>query len=132
VATLINELCCNCGACEFVCPGDGIHRDGASFVIDPARCTECVGFHAKQRCSFVCPIDDCCVPDPERVESEQVLFERALKQAAASDRKPPILSEKTSHFRVGTSRSWWERILPGQRNASAQPDNLESRGEELS
>lgn len=48
------------------------------FEIDPARCTECVGFHATEQCAAVCPVD-VCVPDPERIESEATLFERAQK-----------------------------------------------------
>jgi len=48
------------------------------FEIDPQRCTECVGFHAEEQCAAICPVD-CCEPDPERVESEAMLLERARK-----------------------------------------------------
>ncbi len=109
MATLINELCISCGACEPVCPGDGIRKDDGIFVIDPARCTECVGYHAKQQCEAVCPIDQCCVPDPERVETEAVLFERALKLCRDGDVQP-VLTGRTSHFRTG-SLPWWRRLM---------------------
>jgi ferredoxin len=45
------------------------------YYIVPDKCTECVGFHEEPQCAAVCPVD-CCVPDPERVESEDLLLER--------------------------------------------------------
>jgi ferredoxin len=45
------------------------------YYIVPDKCTECVGFHEEPQCAAVCPVD-CCVPDPEREETEAVLLER--------------------------------------------------------
>jgi ferredoxin len=45
------------------------------YFIVPDKCTECVGFHEEPQCAAVCPVD-CCVADPERVESEEVLLTR--------------------------------------------------------
>ncbi|NJK82913.1 MAG: 4Fe-4S dicluster domain-containing protein [Saprospiraceae bacterium] len=45
------------------------------YYIVPDKCTECVGFHEEPQCAAVCPVD-CCVPDPEREEDEEVLLER--------------------------------------------------------
>ncbi|MGB3800829.1 MAG: 4Fe-4S dicluster domain-containing protein [Lewinella sp.] len=45
------------------------------YYIVPDKCTECVGFHEEPQCAAVCPVD-CCVPDPEREESETVLAAR--------------------------------------------------------
>ncbi len=45
------------------------------YYIVPDKCTECVGFHEEPQCAAVCPVD-CCVPDPERVENEEVLLAR--------------------------------------------------------
>ena len=45
------------------------------YYIVPDKCTECVGFHEEPQCAAVCPVD-CCVPDPERVESKEFLLER--------------------------------------------------------
>ena len=45
------------------------------YYIVPDKCTECVGFHEEPQCAAVCPVD-CCVPDPERVETKEILFER--------------------------------------------------------
>lgn len=45
------------------------------YFIVPDKCTECVGFHEEPQCAAVCPVD-CCVPDPEREESEEILLGR--------------------------------------------------------
>ncbi len=45
------------------------------YYIVPDKCTECTGFHEEPQCAAVCPVD-CCVPDPEHVESEEVLLAR--------------------------------------------------------
>lgn len=45
------------------------------YYIVPDKCTECIGFHEEPQCAAVCPVD-CCVPDPDREESEDVLLER--------------------------------------------------------
>jgi ferredoxin len=44
------------------------------FYIVPSKCTECVGFHEEPQCAAVCPVD-CCVPDENNVESEDILKE---------------------------------------------------------
>lgn len=43
------------------------------YYIVPNKCTECMGFHEEPQCAAVCPVD-CCVPDPENVESEEQLL----------------------------------------------------------
>lgn len=45
------------------------------YFISPDKCTECKGFHEEPQCAAVCPVD-CCVQDPDRVETEEVLLER--------------------------------------------------------
>jgi ferredoxin len=45
------------------------------YYIVPDKCTECVGFHEEPQCAAVCPVD-CCVPDPERVETQEELLLR--------------------------------------------------------
>lgn len=45
------------------------------YYIVPDKCTECTGFHEEPQCAAVCPVD-CCVPDPDREESEEVLLKR--------------------------------------------------------
>ena len=43
------------------------------YYISPDKCTECMGFHEEPQCAAVCPVD-CCVPDEDRVESEDELL----------------------------------------------------------
>ncbi len=98
MANMITEECVNCGACEPMCPGEGISPGEETFVIDPARCTECVGFYHTQQCARVCPVD-CCVIDPNNVETEAVLFERA-KQLRPEIADSLELGPETSHFQA--------------------------------
>jgi ferredoxin len=78
MSTMITVECINCGACEPECPNEAISQGEDIFVIDPQLCTECVGFHEQEACAAVCPVD-CCIPDPNIVESEAVLYQRALR-----------------------------------------------------
>ena len=45
------------------------------YYIVSGKCTECTGFHDEPQCAAVCPVD-CCVPDPDHVESKDVLLAR--------------------------------------------------------
>ncbi len=92
MATIITDECINCGACEPECPNTAIYQggieydslDGAKvaalsdeiFYIVPDKCTECVGFYDAEACAAVCPVD-CCIPDPNIPETEEVLLKRA-------------------------------------------------------
>jgi ferredoxin len=78
MATRITEACINCGACEPECPNEAIHPGDPVYVIEPDRCTECVGFHDEEQCQAVCPVA-CCLPDPERPETEAELLRRATR-----------------------------------------------------
>ncbi len=78
MATMITEECINCGACAPECPNEAISEGDEIFVIDPERCTECVGHFDEEQCAAVCPVD-CCLPDPNRVESAEVLLARARR-----------------------------------------------------
>ncbi|MCB0657345.1 MAG: 4Fe-4S dicluster domain-containing protein [Saprospiraceae bacterium] len=48
------------------------------YYIVPDKCTECVGFHEEPQCAAVCPVD-CCVPDPDHVDSEAELLDRKAR-----------------------------------------------------
>src|SRR5919107_1473858 len=76
MATTITSECINCGACEPECPNNAISQGDPVYVIDPLLCTECVGFHDFEACAAVCPVD-CCVTDPNNIESEEALIARA-------------------------------------------------------
>lgn len=73
---MITEDCVACGACEDECPTGAISLGDAIFEIDPSRCTECEGFFDAPRCAAACPVE-CCVPDPSRRESKEILLSRA-------------------------------------------------------
>ncbi|MDH7514862.1 MAG: 4Fe-4S dicluster domain-containing protein [Bacteroidota bacterium] len=99
MAIHITDECINCGACEPECPNNAIYEGGASwslagktygegdaapsgatgfwsadhYYIVPDKCTECKTFHDTPQCAAVCPVD-CCVPDPDHVETEEQLL----------------------------------------------------------
>jgi ferredoxin len=77
MATRITDDCINCGACEPECPNSAISQGDDIYVIDPELCTECVGFYDHEACQAVCPVE-CCLPDPNHVETEETLVKRAL------------------------------------------------------
>jgi len=77
MATYITTDCINCGACEPECPNQAISEGEEIYVINPDLCTECVGFYDHEACQAVCPVE-CCLPDPNRVETEGQLAERAI------------------------------------------------------
>jgi len=95
LATIITEECINCGACEPECPNQAISQGEDIFVIDPALCTECVGFHDEEACNAVCPVE-CCIPDPDNVESEAALLDRAQK--LHPEKQFPPLAELPAHL----------------------------------
>ena len=64
MAFKITEECIACAACETECPNEAISEGEEIFIIDPDKCTECVGHYDTQQCADVCPVD-VCVPDPE-------------------------------------------------------------------
>jgi ferredoxin len=73
MAKKIVEECIACGACEPECPNQAITEAGSIYVIDAAKCTECVGAYEVPRCIEVCPVDGCIVPDPEHAEGPDEL-----------------------------------------------------------
>ncbi len=52
--------------------------DDDVYFIAPDKCTECKGFHEEPQCAAVCPVD-CCVQDPDRIETEELLLARKDK-----------------------------------------------------
>jgi ferredoxin len=73
MAFLINEDCISCGACEPECPNQAIKEGDTIYIIDPARCTECIGSHPASRCVEVCPVDSPKL-DPDHKESREQLL----------------------------------------------------------
>jgi len=60
---IIASQCTSCSACEFECPNAAIREKGGTFIIDPAKCTECIGHFDTPQCVAVCPVDKTCVID---------------------------------------------------------------------
>ena len=75
---LINDECTSCGICEGECPNEAISEGDDYFIINPDRCTECVGFYDTQQCAEVCPVD-ACVPNPDIVETQEELMAKKVK-----------------------------------------------------
>ena len=75
MAYFINEDCIFCGACEPECPNEAISPGDEVYVIDPARCTECVGSHESSQCASICPVD-APHPDPNHEETKEALLEK--------------------------------------------------------
>lgn len=73
MAYKITEECINCGACEPECPNQAISAGDEIYIIDPEKCTECVGHYDTSQCAAVCPVD-CCVPDPDHKENHDELM----------------------------------------------------------
>jgi ferredoxin len=79
VSYRITDECISCGACEAECKNEAISEGDTTYVIDGDKCTECVGIADEPRCKEVCPIDDCCTPDPNRNETKEQLLEKWRK-----------------------------------------------------
>ncbi|ARJ65901.1 ferredoxin [Magnetospirillum sp. ME-1] len=73
MALLITDQCINCDVCEQECPNEAITQGDEIFVVDPDRCTECVGHYDRPQCIEHCPVD-CIIIDPDRVESRDELL----------------------------------------------------------
>lgn len=78
MAYKITEECISCGACEAECPNQAISEGDTSYVIDPAKCTECVGFKEAPNCHEVCPVE-APQPDPDHKESKEQLLAKFKK-----------------------------------------------------
>jgi len=73
MALRITDECINCDVCEPPCPNQAITMGQDYYVIDPDRCTECVGHFDEPQCQVVCPVE-CIELDPAWKESRDVLL----------------------------------------------------------
>jgi ferredoxin len=78
MAFKITDDCILCAACETECPNKAISEGDELFVIDPNKCTECVGFFNTQQCVSVCPVD-ACLPDEAHKETKEQLLAKFAK-----------------------------------------------------
>lgn len=82
MSLLINDECVNCGVCEPECPNEAISEGEDIYVIDPDKCTECVGHFEESQCVEVCPVE-CIIKDPDHPESHDDLMEKYERVKAA-------------------------------------------------
>jgi len=73
MALIITDECTACDACVDPCPNDAIKEAEPIYIIDPLRCTECVGAEDEPQCKLVCPAD-CIISDPDWPESQDQLM----------------------------------------------------------
>jgi len=86
MALKITDECINCDVCEPECPNDAISQGPEIYVIDPRKCTECVGHFPEPQCVKVCPVD--CIPnDPRHVETQEQLQAKYLRLTAGTGDK---------------------------------------------
>ena len=91
MALMITDECINCDVCEPGCPNGAISQGVEIYVIDPGKCTECVGHFDKPQCVEVCPVD--CIPvNPERIETKEQL---RLKYEGLMAANTPATSQET-------------------------------------
>ncbi|WP_394182690.1 YfhL family 4Fe-4S dicluster ferredoxin [Marinomonas posidonica] len=77
MSLIITDDCINCDVCEPECPNEAIFQGEEIYVIEPSKCTECVGHFDEPQCQQVCPVD--CIPlDPNYKETEEQLMEKYL------------------------------------------------------
>ncbi len=77
MALMITDECINCDVCEPECPNEAISLGEEYYVINPNRCTECVGHFDTPQCVEVCPVN--CIPkDPDHLETPQKLYAKYL------------------------------------------------------
>jgi ferredoxin len=82
MALMITDDCINCDVCETECPNQAISQGPEIYVIDPDKCTECVGHFDEPQCVAVCPVS--CIPlNPDRVETKEQLQQKYSKLVAA-------------------------------------------------
>jgi ferredoxin len=88
MALKITDQCINCDVCEPECPNGAISQGIEIYVIDPKKCTECVGHFDAPQCQQVCPVD--CIPlDPDFTESKEQLHLKFLQLTAAKAATEP-------------------------------------------
>jgi ferredoxin len=83
MALFITDECINCDVCEPECPNQAISQGEEYYVIDPTRCTECVGHFETPQCVEVCPVA-CIHPDPNHPESKEALQRKYLELTRAA------------------------------------------------
>ena len=78
MALMITDECIKCDVCEPECPNGAITQGEDIYIIDPNKCTECVGHFDTPQCREGCPVH--CIPvNPNYVEDKDQLFAKYQK-----------------------------------------------------
>jgi ferredoxin len=136
---MITSECINCGACEPECPNTAIYQGGVEwlgtdgamhpalddqiFYIVPEKCTECVGFHDQEACAAVCPVD-CCVPNPQIVETHDALLARARAlhpETSIPDDAPSRFKKEGGDAPAATAAAAPAAAAPAAKAAASAP-----------
>ncbi|RAX55123.1 ferredoxin [Helicobacter sp. 16-1353] len=78
MSLMINDECIACDACREECPNEAIDEGDPIYIIDPDKCTECIGYYDEPSCISVCPVD-AILADPDNIESIEELKYKFLK-----------------------------------------------------
>lgn len=73
MAYIILEDCTGCDRCVDDCPNEAITEGDEIYLIDPNKCTECVGANEESQCVAVCP-SLAIELDPNYQESQEELL----------------------------------------------------------
>ncbi len=73
MALYITDNCTACGTCIEECENQAITEGDPIYVIDPAKCTECVGIADAPKCQGVCPTEAIEL-DPSHKETHDQLL----------------------------------------------------------
>ena len=83
MALMITSDCINCDVCEPECPNQAISLGPDYYVIEAAKCTECVGHYDAPQCVEVCPV--ACIPlDPQHLETRAQLLAKYERLTGAT------------------------------------------------
>ncbi len=86
MALRITDECINCDVCEPACPNEAIYAGELIYVINPDRCTECVGHFDEPQCVSLCPVD--CIPlDAAHPESREQLLDKYQRLTGAARKR---------------------------------------------
>ncbi|HYL17726.1 MAG TPA: YfhL family 4Fe-4S dicluster ferredoxin [Burkholderiales bacterium] len=87
MSLVITDECINCDVCEPECPNDAISQGEDIYVIDPRRCTECVGHFDQPQCVEVCPVDCIPVGVVETREQLQLRYEALMAEKTVNSER---------------------------------------------
>jgi ferredoxin len=94
MALIITTECINCDVCEPECPNQAISMGETIYVIDPAKCTECIGHFDEPQCVQVCPVE--CIPvNPDHVETREQLLGKYFNLQALAQPQPASVASAT-------------------------------------